>query len=114
MSAAQKTAGEETAKTNIRLALLAGYMSLGDYANALTTCEALAKHDPESRWVFLEETFALRARGRIREADSLAASRLKRLPGDPDATRTQVYDAVAAGNYALAQRRLKALREEPQ
>lgn len=102
LAAAQKTEGDETLKTNIRLALLAGYMSLRDYANALTICQALAMHNPESRWVFLDEEFALRALGRINEAESLAASRLKRFPGDPDATRTQIFNAMARGDYARA------------
>lgn len=92
----------ETEKVNIQLALLSGYQTLDQYERGLGVCTKLARQYPESKRVFLVESFDLRALGRFQEADRLAEDRLKRIPDDVDAMRVLGYNAALSGAYAKA------------
>jgi len=92
----------EAEKTNILLALLAGYNNLGEYDKALDVCTELAKQFPASIRVFSNQSFDLTALGRFTEADALAQGRLKRIPDDLDAQRALVFNAIIQGDHARA------------
>jgi transglutaminase-like putative cysteine protease/Flp pilus assembly protein TadD len=92
----------DTEKTNILLALTAGYAVSENYSKLLEISQQLAQQHPESKSIFLEESFALRALKKFAEADALAEDRLKRMPGDLDALRAQAFTAVERGDYTAA------------
>ena len=96
------TAKSDTEKTNIELALLTGYNNVENYAKMLTVSQELAKQHPESKSIFLAESFALRALGKYVEADTLAAERIKQMPDDLDAVRSESITALTRGDYDAA------------
>jgi len=93
---------DETKMASILLALLDGYIRLERYDKALQVCEELAKIHPESKRIFLYQSSYLRILRRLEDANALAQERLKRLPGDADAQRALVYNALTQGNHTLA------------
>jgi tetratricopeptide (TPR) repeat protein/transglutaminase-like putative cysteine protease len=99
---AAKSAAGDSEQTNIDLALLTGYVNLDNYEGALAVAARLAKKEPESKRVFLTQTFALCALGRFDEANQLTQQRLKRLPDDVDALRELVRVAFAREDYRAA------------
>jgi tetratricopeptide (TPR) repeat protein/transglutaminase-like putative cysteine protease len=108
----------ESEKVNIELALLFGYDNLNEYDKALAVCVDLAAQYPESRRIFLNQSFELRALGRFDEADRLAEDRLQRTPGDIDAMRALSFSATVRGDYVrahtLGQKILTEGKAEPQ
>jgi transglutaminase-like putative cysteine protease/Flp pilus assembly protein TadD len=118
MEAARDSARNDAEKLNILLALLNAYDNLDQYDKALAVCAEMARQHPESKRVFLSQSFNLRALGRFEEADRLAADRLKRVPGDLDAMRALVWSATGREDYvkahALNQKILDAGKAEPQ
>jgi hypothetical protein len=102
MEAANDSARNDTEKLSISLALYNGYTRLHDYEKALAIGADMARQYPESDGAFSDLMIVLRALGRLEEADRLAMERLQRLPGDVEAMRTQVQDAIARGDYAKA------------
>ena len=116
LEAARDSAANETEKLNIALALLDGYDTLDEYDKLLAVSTALAGQYPESRWIFFNQSHALRALGRFDEADRLAQDRSQRISGDIDAMRARVASATARGEYlkahALAQMILSAGKAE--
>jgi Flp pilus assembly protein TadD/transglutaminase-like putative cysteine protease len=96
---ARRSANSDSDKTNLDLALLAGYGNAEDYEKLLSVSTGLAKEYPESKQVFNSECFALRAVGRFDEANDLAQQRLKRLPDDVDAMQALVRNAIAREDY---------------
>ncbi len=102
LETARNSARDDAERLNITLALLNVYGHLDEYDKALAVAAELAREYPESRGVFLAQSFYLRALGRFEEADRLPAERLKRIPGDVDAMRALVYSAVARGDYVKA------------
>ena len=98
--------------------MLTGYDSLDEYDKALAVGADLGKQYPESRAIFCNQSFDLRAPRRFDEADKLAAERLKRIPGDLAAMRVLVFNAIARGDYvkahALAQNIIDEGKAEPQ
>jgi tetratricopeptide (TPR) repeat protein/transglutaminase-like putative cysteine protease len=105
LAEAKDAAQSDSDKLNISLALITGYFNLEDYAKSLAISSELAKQYPESRRIFLDQSFALRALGRYAEADQLAQERLKKTPDDIDALRALVLNASFHEDYALAHER---------
>jgi len=99
-------------KLDIALALSSGYYFLDEYDKALSVCAALAKQYPESRTVFIDQSFHLRALGRLEESDKLAEDRLKRIPGDTDAMHILVRNDIARGDYSGAHVLQKKILDE--
>jgi transglutaminase-like putative cysteine protease/tetratricopeptide (TPR) repeat protein len=99
---AKDSASNEAEKTNIALSLVTGYNNLDRYDMALAVCADLAQQYPESRRVFLSQSFDLRALGRFEEADRLAEDRLRRISGDVDAMRALVWSATTREDYPKA------------
>ncbi len=118
LEGARDSASNEAEKLNIALALLTGYNSLDEYDKALAVCTDLAKQYPESRRVFLNQSFDLRALGRFEEADRLAEDRLQRISGDIEAMRALVWSATTREDYVkahtLAQKIFAEGKAEPQ
>jgi transglutaminase-like putative cysteine protease/tetratricopeptide (TPR) repeat protein len=102
LEAARDSARNDTEKVGILLALLLGYTTVKDYDKTLAVSSELAKQYPESEQMFIDQSWALRGLGRFEEADSLAAERLKRMPGDLAAMRALVDNATVRGDYVKA------------
>lgn len=102
LAAARRVTRSETLRTNITLALVHGYGQMEKFARELAMCRALARTYPESKRVFIDETFCLRALGRVQEAERLTRERLKRLPGDLEAMRVEMWNAEHLGDYSRA------------
>ena len=117
LEAARGSARNDAEKINILLALLNGYDNLSEYDKALAVCVDLARQYPESESVFSNQSYYLQALGRFEEADRLAADRLKRIPGDVDAMRSQVWGAESREDYvkahALGQKIIDEGKAEP-
>jgi Flp pilus assembly protein TadD len=118
LDGAKNSTSNEAEKLNIALALLTGYNSLDQYDKALAVCADLARQYPESRRIFVNQSFDLRALGRSEEADRLAEDRLQRISGDLDAMRALVWSASAREDYvkahALDQKIFEVGKAEPQ
>jgi tetratricopeptide (TPR) repeat protein/transglutaminase-like putative cysteine protease len=99
---ALKDASTDREKTNIQLALAAGYSQLDNYARLMEVSSALLKQFPESSRVFWWNSWALACLGRHDEAMALSDERLKLLDGDEDALRRKMYVESDRGNYAAA------------
>jgi Flp pilus assembly protein TadD len=102
LESALPTAANDQTKLNIQLALATGYQNIEDFQKLNAVASELAKQNPESRRVFLNQSYALRILGRYDEGDALAADRLKRLPDDVDALVAHALLAQARGDYAGA------------
>ena len=99
---AQKDAASEREKTNIQLALAAGYSLQQDFARLLEVSSVLIKQEPESKLAFMNDAEALLGLGRYDEAIALADQRLKLLDGDADALGVKMEIEANRGNYAAA------------
>ncbi|HZV86550.1 MAG TPA: DUF3857 domain-containing protein [Candidatus Binatus sp.] len=117
LEAEKDSASGEPEKLNVDLALMMGYLKTEDYEKVVVQAADLAKQYPESQLAFQYLGFGLRVVGRVEEARRLADDRLQRNPGDVDAMRELVSDAIRAGNYpeahALAQKIRDAGKAEP-
>lgn len=103
LEAARAAASGDSERLAISLALVEGYDSLeGQEAKEMPIVTELSKQYPESRRVFLDQSYALRALGRFEEAGTLAQERLKHTPDDPDAMRALMRTAAAREDYAGA------------
>jgi tetratricopeptide (TPR) repeat protein len=99
---ALKDASTDREKTNMQLALAAGYSQLGNFARLLEVSSALLKQFPESSRVFWWNSWALTCLGRHNEAIALSDERLKLLDGDEDALRRKMYVEADRGNFVAA------------
>jgi transglutaminase-like putative cysteine protease/tetratricopeptide (TPR) repeat protein len=98
----RKDAVLERDKTNILLALGAGYALQDDFAKLLPVASALLQQVPESRMAFIESVHALMGLNRSDEAMKLADDRLKLLEGDSDALRMKISIDANRGDYVAA------------
>jgi tetratricopeptide (TPR) repeat protein len=114
---ARRSVTDEALKTNIEVALISGYGYLQDYAKVVEFTSDLRKKNPDSKHLFLSESFALRTLGKFDEADTLVQERLKKFPDDVDGLRTLVRNAVACEDYKgahdLTQKIIDAGKAEP-
>ena len=101
---ARKTAATEQEKTNILLALSAGYLARQNFAGMLDVSSALLQQVPESRSAFLSNIEALIGLKRYDDGIALADERLKFLENDVDALQAKMEVESGRGNYAAAQR----------
>lgn len=99
---AKSPASSVSEKLNIALALLNGYGNTREYEKALAVSEDLATQYPDSKLAFLIQSFDLRVLDRWQEANRIAEERLQRMPGDMDAMRALVWNAIAREDYAKA------------
>jgi len=99
---ALKDATTDREKTNVQLALAAGYADLDNFARLLEASSALLKQFPESSRAFWWNSWALACLGRHNEAIALSDERLKLLEGDEDALRRKMYVEADRGNFAAA------------
>ena len=99
---ALKDASTDREKTNIQLALAAGYSQLDNYARLLEVSSALLKQFPESSRVFWWNSWALTCLGRHNEAIALSDERLKLLDGDEDALKRKMYVEADRGDFVAA------------
>lgn len=89
-------------KTNIELALSAGYRELNLYSKLLTVASNLLDEVPESRSAFMTNVEALIGLRRYDQALALADSRLKLLDQDADALEAKMRIEATRGNYTAA------------
>jgi transglutaminase-like putative cysteine protease/predicted Zn-dependent protease len=99
-------------RINLDVALLAGYENLQNNQRLLEVAAELAQSHPESERVFIAQTNALRALGRLDEADELARRRLARTPDDVTATRALASSGIARGDYKAAYELLQGLADQ--
>ncbi|MGA2672988.1 MAG: DUF3857 domain-containing protein [Terracidiphilus sp.] len=99
---ARKDAVTEREKTNIQLALAAGYSLQDNFAKLLEVALELLKQVPESKAAFIDNEVALMGLGRHDEALKLAEERLKLLDGDTDALRMKMEIEANRGNFVAA------------
>lgn len=99
---ALKDASTDRERTNIQLALAAGYSQLDNFAKLLEVSSVLHKQVPESLRAFWWNSWALTGLGRYDEAMALSDERLKLLDGDEDALRRKMYIETDRGNFAAA------------
>jgi len=109
---ARKTAPTEQEKTNILLALSAGYLAQQNFAGLLDVSSELLKQAPESRSAFLSNIEALTGLKRYDEALALGDERLKLLENDVDALQAKMEVESGRGNYAAAQRWAKEVADQ--
>ena len=108
----QKDAAGDREKTNILLALTAGYWLRNDFAKLLDVASTLLKQEPESKLAFIQNAEALIGLARYDEALSLADARLKLLDSDPDALRMKMEIEAGRGNFAAARGWAKKLVDQ--
>jgi tetratricopeptide (TPR) repeat protein len=101
---ARSTAASVQEKTNILLALSAGYSMQQNFAGLLDVSSALLKQSPESGYAFLSNIEAFIGLKRYDEAMALADERMKMLENDSDALQARMRIESSRGNYAAAQR----------
>jgi tetratricopeptide (TPR) repeat protein len=99
---ALKDASTDRERTNIQLALAAGYSLQDNFAKALEVSSALLKQSPESSRVFWWNSWALTGLGQFDEAIALSDQRLKLLDGDEDALRRKMFTEQSRGNFVAA------------
>ena len=109
---ARKTAASDQEKTNILLALSAGYSIQQNFAGLLDVSSALLKQSPESRYAFLSNIEALIGLKRYGDAMALADERMKLLENDTDALQAKMRVESSRGNYTAAQRWAQQLAEQ--
>ncbi len=106
---ALKTAATEHEKTNIELALCAGYSYGQNFDGLLKVSSALLEQVPESRIAFLNKIEAFTGLKRYDEALAAADERLKLLENDIDALKSKERVETARGNYLAARAWLQKL-----
>ena len=99
---ASKAAATEREKTNIALALSAGYGLQSNYEKLFAVSSELLKQVPESKIAFVDSVEALLGLGRYDEALGLAETRLKLLDSDADALRAKMEIESTRGDYSAA------------
>ncbi len=99
---ALKTATSGRERTNIQLALTAGYAIQQNYAGLLAVSSALLKEEPESRTAFIDNVLALMGLNRYAPAQALADARLKLLENDTDALQMKIQVEANRGDFAAA------------
>lgn len=104
LEAAEKSSTSRTdrQRDGILMSLIAGYNNLQMYDKALAACDELAKFYPDSRLVFLWQSFDLRMLKRFKDAEALAQRRLSTNSTDIDAQRSLLFAATMQDNHALA------------
>ena len=100
---ARNTAASDQEKTNILLALSAGYSMQQNFAGLLEVSSALLKQSPESRYAFLSNIEALIGLKHYDDAMALADERMKLLENDSDALQSRMRVESSRGNYPAAQ-----------
>lgn len=109
---AEKNAKTDREKTNIEIALAAGYSELDDFAKLLAVGSDLLKEVPESRTAFMTNVQALIGLKRYDEALALADARLKLLDGDTDALQEKMRTEATRGNYAASRAWIQKLIDQ--
>jgi tetratricopeptide (TPR) repeat protein len=99
----RNSAMSDQEKTNILLALSAGYALEENFAGLVEVSSALLKQFPESRYAFLGNIEGLIGLKRCDEAFGLTEERLKILEDDSDALQAKMRIESSRGNYAAAQ-----------
>jgi len=99
---ARKDAAGERERTNIELALAAGYLLEDNFTGLLDVSSALLKEEPESKLAFTDNVQALLGLGRYDEAIALCDQRLKLLDGDADALEMKMETEAVRGNFVAA------------
>jgi tetratricopeptide (TPR) repeat protein len=109
---ALKNAASDQEKTNILLALAAGYSGQENFSGLADVASALLKQAPESRFAFMSSIEALIGLNRYDEAMALADERLKMLENDADALQAKMRVEASRGNYASAQQWARNLADQ--
>jgi tetratricopeptide (TPR) repeat protein/transglutaminase-like putative cysteine protease len=99
---ALKRAATDREKTNVELALAAGYETEENYQSLLVVSSELVKQVPESRLAFLNEVEAEIGLGRYDDAMALCDQRLKLFDGDSDAMLAKMRIDTGRGSYEAA------------
>lgn len=104
LEAAQKSSAARTERQRdgILMSLVAGYNNLQMYNKAVTACDEMAKFYPDSRLIFLWQSFDLRMLKRFKDAEALAQRRLSTNSTDIDAQRALLFAATMQDDHALA------------
>ncbi|MFZ1937632.1 MAG: DUF3857 domain-containing protein [Terracidiphilus sp.] len=97
-----KDATSDRERTNIQLALAAGYALQQNFPKMLDVASALLKQEPDSKTAFIDNALALMGLGRFDEAIKLADDRLKLLDNDADALTMKIQIEANRGNYEAA------------
>ena len=97
-----KSATSDRERTNIRLALTAGYLIQDNFAGLLDVSSALLKDEPESRTAFIDNVLALMGLARYDAALALTDARLKLLENDTDALQMKIQVEANRGDFAAA------------
>jgi tetratricopeptide (TPR) repeat protein/transglutaminase-like putative cysteine protease len=108
----RKSATSDLEKTNILLALAAGYALQESFTCLLDVSSALLQQVPESRYAFLSNLEGLIGLKRYDEAMGLADERLKALENDTDALQAKMSVESSRGNYVAAQRWAQKLADQ--
>lgn len=95
-------ADTERNKTNIELALSAGYNMLDRYGDLYRVSSDLLKQTPESRYAFRVAVWALIGLRRFDDAVALSNDRLKLLDNDQDAQEMRMRIEVGRDDFAAA------------
>lgn len=109
---ARMSATSDQEKTNILLALSAGYSLQENFAGLVDVSSALLKQVPESRYAFLTNVEGLIGLKHCDEALNLSEDRLKILENDSDALQAKMRVESSRGNYAAAQRWAQKLADQ--
>ena len=109
---ARTSAGSDQERTNILLALSAGYSVQQNFSGLLDVGSALLKQAPESRYAFLANIEALIGLKRYDEAMTLSDERLKTLENDTDALKAMMRVESSRGNYGAAQQWAQRLADQ--
>jgi Flp pilus assembly protein TadD len=102
-------ATNETDKLNISLALLEGYGAAEEMKKSYDVATDLAKAYPDSKRMFLEREFGLRALRDFAEADVLNNEYLQKNIADLQGMRALQYTAEAQEDYERARARVQAV-----
>jgi tetratricopeptide (TPR) repeat protein/transglutaminase-like putative cysteine protease len=97
-----KDAASDRERTNIQLALAAGYGLTQNFAKMLDASSALLKQEPDSKTAFIDNALALMGLGRFDEAIKLADDRMKLLENDSDALTMKIQIEANRGDYEAA------------
>ena len=109
---ALKTAASDQERTNIQIALAAGYSGKENFAGLFDVASALLKQTPESRFAFMSNIEALIGLKRYDEAMALTDERLKMLENDADALQAKMRVEASRGNYVAAQQWAEKLADQ--
>lgn len=106
------TASSEQQRTNILLAVTAGYALQQNFSGLQQAGSALLKQVPESRYAFMSNIEALIGLKRYDDAMRLSDERLKILEDDADALRAKMSIESGRGNYVAAQQWAQRLADQ--